>query len=738
MESKYTKYLRTVQKILHQEKADVYLFFNADYHSVHHEPGVQRQVEMLTGFTGDSAVAVVTHDKGVLWADRADSAKVKKQQPAGWEVRIQKSYGILGMVDEIVEWFRANVRGEADELPSLRSRQCLVLFDPTTTPAAAVTALEGSGLLEMGAFEEDILETEVLPKRKKAVPKSKPSPIFPLQSQAGGQSTFEKLSLVTGALEDAGLQNYLLTNIDDITWMFNLRCTGYVPNSCAFRSVGYFDRGVLADGRARWVLYLFSDLYEDMRADPKSPLWDVFPAMMPHMRAHLADTMIVAFVPYERFFPDWTHMFKPVSAAKPFGYSPETTDEVMHAFIEKQREAHNPRRGTFGPDDFFVCLPSPATYYRNRKMMDELHGFRHCHRADGVAVVKFLSWLERQVETGKKVTEAAAAEHLQGLRSGARGYIQPAMDTVSASGANTSDMDHTPGDSLIHPNSLYVLRTAAHYTTGTTPIARTVFIGSGKPTPKQREVYTRAVQGLIAAQTVQYPAICANTVCGVLDHVARQPLAAHKPEALGYGHDTAYGIGKCINAREGPMGIRPYSALSVPKAIPEKFHEFYRKYSDASLRPGVTLYVNTSCAYNEDGETFGVQMGNMCSVEPINFEPNDNHARVTARTTEEYEALLKKMEACSVSVPKSAGGKAEGITSQKGVEPDPIYEVRRLALVPFCKKLIDISMLTAAEKNWIKEYNVWVADAVGYYLHSEGATKELRWLKEACSGFERY
>jgi Xaa-Pro aminopeptidase len=165
-----------------------------------------------------------------------------------------------------------------------------------------------------------------------------------------------------------------------------------------------------------------------------------------------------------------------------------------------------------------------------------------------VAKTRALLWLEREVEAGRRVTEASFRDAIERLYSEIEGYRQLSFPTISATGEHAAVIHYGAADETeLRPGELFLVDSGIQMDGGTTDDTRTVAIGD--PTPEQRAVYTRVLRSHIAGATQIFPE---GTPGAALDAVTRVPLWAAR---LHYEHGTGHGVGAFLNVHEGPFAL---------------------------------------------------------------------------------------------------------------------------------------------------------------------------------------
>lgn len=194
-------------------------------------------------------------------------------------------------------------------------------------------------------------------------------------------------------------------------------------------------------------------------------------------------------------------------------------------------------------------VKSPVALWRNQKNAIEAEGFRRAHEEDGVAMVRFLRWLD---ETDvSQLTELDIDERLTALRAESADYLSLSFGTIAAYGPHGAIVHYEATEetaSRLAPRGLLLLDSGAHYRTGTTDITRTIALGP--LTEEERRVYTLVLKGHLQLQNMRFPE---GTTGLQLDTAARMPLWR---AGLDFGHGTGHGVGHVLGVHEGPHQIR--------------------------------------------------------------------------------------------------------------------------------------------------------------------------------------
>ncbi|CUW41563.1 Xaa-Pro aminopeptidase 1 [Magnetospirillum sp. XM-1] len=232
----------------------------------------------------------------------------------------------------------------------------------------------------------------------------------------------------------------------------------------------------------------------------------------------------------------------------------------------------------------------PCALPRACKNSVEMAGTRAAHHRDGVAMVRFLAWLEGATRDGT-VDEMAAADALEAFRRRGAHFQGLSFPTISGAGANGAIVHYhsTPKTNRpLGPGELYLVDSGAQYLDGTTDVTRTVLIGDEPPAEARRR-FTLVLKGHIALARAVFPA---GTTGSQLDALARQPLWS---AGLDYDHGTGHGVGSFLSVHEGPQRISKVG-------------------NTVALKPGMIL--SNEPGYYKTG-AYGIRIENLVLVTPL-------------------------------------------------------------------------------------------------------------------------
>ncbi len=212
-----------------------------------------------------------------------------------------------------------------------------------------------------------------------------------------------------------------------------------------------------------------------------------------------------------------------------------------------------------------IDTPDPCELSKAIKTSTQVNGFRSAHVKDGVAMCRFLAWLDRKCqEENSQENEATIALQAAKYRQDQEYFLDLSFATISALGPNAA-MCHYNHENQETPRKLgqdamYLIDSGAHYFEGTTDITRTICVG--KPSQEMKDNFTRVLKGNIALAKAVFPT---NTHGYQLDILARKPLWE---VGLDYKHGTGHGVGHCLSVHEGPQRISCRAGNNEPVLIP--------------------------------------------------------------------------------------------------------------------------------------------------------------------------
>lgn len=466
---------------------DAYLVPTSDFHESEYVGEHFKCRKFLTGFTGSAGTAVVTATEAGLWTDGRYFVQAAKQLE-GSGFTLQK----IG---------QEGVPTVNEYLQKVMPFQGVLGFDGRVVNSQLGQELEEA--LEPKqvsfAYEEDLVG--MIWEDRPGLPVN---PVWILKEQYTGQSAQEKLKGLREAMREAGTGVHVLTTLDDIVWLFNIR-GGDVPHNPVVLSYV-----VVTEKTCN--LFINEGVLND------------------EVRTYL-DRLHVTVMPYDGIY-EFVKSFR--------------GERVL---LERSRINYAILKN-LDPSNKIIDRMNPTVMAKAVKNPVEIENERQAHIKDGVAVTKFIYWMKQNV--GKiPMTEISVAEHLEELRREQEGYLEASFDTISAYGENAAMCHYsaTPeSDKTIEAKGLYLVDSGGQYYEGTTDITRTIALGP--VTEKEREHFTLVAISMLRLGHAKFLYGCRGLS---LDYIARQPLWER---GLNYDHGTGHGVGYLLNVHERPNGIR--------------------------------------------------------------------------------------------------------------------------------------------------------------------------------------
>lgn len=466
-----------------------FVFPSSDPHNSEYVADHWKSREWISGFSGSAGTAVVTLEYAALWTDsRYFIAAEKELNGTGFQLMKLRVEG----TPSVSEWL-------ASELSTYE--KAVVGLDGNVNSFAEVAAMEQ----ELATKGNITVRTDVDPMAelwtdRPVIPDNMVS-LHPLEYS--GESTSSKISRVRKHLLDCGADGLLVTALDEIAWVLNLRGSDVHCNPVF---VSY-----LLISPENITLYINNvKLPEEVKAYLVSEHIDVqaYESVVEGLRLYAGKSLLV----------DMSSTNYSLATAVPF---------------EKVRSG-----------------VSPIASMKAVKNKVEQDGFRAAMLCDGVAVVKFLAWLKSAVEAGGQ-TEISLDERLTALRAEQPKFKGISFDTIVGYEAHGAIVHYeaTPETDIpVQPHGLVLIDSGAQYLDGTTDITRTIALG--ELSEEQCRVYTLVLKGHIQLDMCRFPA----GACGSqIDALARAPMWR---EGYNYMHGTGHGVGSYLNVHEGPHQIR--------------------------------------------------------------------------------------------------------------------------------------------------------------------------------------
>lgn len=487
MKESITERIGRLRQCLREQSLSAFIIPSTDPHSGEYVPDHWKTREWVSGFTGSAGTAVITLDDAALWTDSRYFLQAADQLD-GTGIRLMKDR--LPDTPSIPEWLGQSL-----------SPGAMVGVDGWVNTIGETQALREALAREGLTLRTDYDPVTRLWDDRPALPGT-PVSIHPLEY--AGVACHEKLAAIREKLLARGADGILLSTLDAIAWTLNLRGNDVHCNPV-------------------FVSYLLITSQESIL----------------YIRAEKLTTEVKAYLAQEGVntedYDDLQEDLRDYPYAT-LSLDPGRTNEAV-------RQAVNPLTKV-------LLEESPVPLMKAVKNEAEIRGFHAAMLRDGVAMVKFLKWLEEAVPKGNE-TEMSIDRKLYECRAEQPLFRGISFDTIAGYKEHAAIVHYeaTPEtDKPLAPEGLLLLDSGAQYADGTTDITRTIALG--ETTDDERRDYTLVLKGHIGLTRACFP----QGTCGTqLDVLARQAMWR---EGANFLHGTGHGVGAYLNVHEGPHQIR--------------------------------------------------------------------------------------------------------------------------------------------------------------------------------------
>jgi len=464
-----------------------YIVPGTDPHASEYIAGYWKERQWISGFTGSAGTAALTLDKAGLWTDsRYFLQGAAELEGTGYELMKMG----LPETPDMLSWICSELKS-GDKVG-------------VNAQMFSVNAFAGMKA-EFAQFGIEILSLDLPAQVWTNRPPLPKDPFFVFGTQYTGKTATEKLTELRAELKKLRVDTFILSALDDIAWLFNIRGkdVSYNPVVISYALVE----------QERATLFLDSDKLTD------------------ETKAYLASEHIA--------IAGYNDIYKAISAV----------DAAAGVLID----------GAKLNQSLYEALPagcvvrnmmSPVFKMKSLKNEVEMAGVRKAMIKDGVALTRFFMWLEEHVKSGK-LTEMSVDKKLYEFRSNQEGFMGESFGTIAGYAAHGAIVHYGASpetDATLKPEGIFLLDSGGQYLDGTTDITRTVALGA--PSIQQKIDFTLVLKGHIALATALFPV---GTRGSQLDILARKAMW---DRGLNYGHGTGHGVGHFLNVHEGPQNIR--------------------------------------------------------------------------------------------------------------------------------------------------------------------------------------
>ena len=493
------KRLGQLRELMKERGIDAYMIPTADFHESEYVGEHFKCRSFMTGFTGSAGTALVTEKDARLWVDGRYYVQAAEQ-----------------LKDSTIVMMKMGQEG----VPSLRDylEECIPENGCLGFDGRVVNAAEGMELEEMleekhaGISCGEDLVGMIWEER----PALSAEPVWALAEQYAGKCASDKIAEVRMAMKRARATVHILTSLDDIAWLLNIR-----GGDVAYNPVVLSYAVIIMD-----QIYLY--INEDTLKGSAYPYLDHDQDMT--VRAYL-ENLGVSILPYDDLYA-MVGQFKNERVLLERG-------KVNYA-ICRLLDSSNKLVDRMNPTASMKAVKNPV----------EIENEKKAHIKDGVAMTKFICWIKENI--GKiPMDEISVSDYLEQLRREQEGCLGLSFATISAYGAHAAMCHYsaTPESNIpLEPKGLYLIDSGGQYYEGTTDITRTMALGP--VTKEEKEHFTLVLMSMLRLGNVKFLHGCRGLS---IDYVAREPLWRR---GLNFEHGTGHGVSYLSSVHERPNGIR--------------------------------------------------------------------------------------------------------------------------------------------------------------------------------------
>jgi Xaa-Pro aminopeptidase len=476
-----------LREAMKQQGISACIIPGTDPHASEYIADYWKEREWISGFDGSAGTAVITLTDAGLWTDSRYFLHAAEQlEGTGFELM---KMGLAETLD-IIPWLATKLKngdkvGVNSQMFSLN----------------AYSSMKND--LKMSDIELVSIDLPAMVWTER--PGLPLQPFYAFNVKYAGKSAVEKLNLVRAEMKKVRADVFVISALDDIGWLFNIRGNdvNYNPVVIAYALV----------------------------EDEKATLF-IAPEKLSSATDNYLKNEGVEVADYNAIYD----RLKQISASNSVLVDGGKLNQALFESIPTGCTIRN--------------TMSPIFKLKSIKNEVEMAGVRCAMVKDGVALTKFFMWLETNLETGN-LSEISISEKLREFRSEQENFVGESFGTIAGYAAHGAIVHYNAvpeTDSKLKPDNILLLDSGGQYLDGTTDITRTVALGN--PTEQQIKDFTLVLKGHIALGTALFPAGTRGTQ---LDILARKALWDF---GLNYGHGTGHGVGHFLCVHEGPQSIR--------------------------------------------------------------------------------------------------------------------------------------------------------------------------------------
>ncbi|MBQ1506695.1 MAG: aminopeptidase P family protein [Erysipelotrichales bacterium] len=586
----YTKRVDLLRESMKSRGMDFYLIPTGDYHMSEYASEYFGFRKWLSGFTGSAGTMLVTSGQAYLWTDGRYFIQAQRQLEGSGIVLMRTGDAGVPDLDQFLkkELKKGQTLGFDGKCVSLREGE---LYQKI--------AEENGAFID---YDHD-LSKDIWTDGRPELPED---PAWSLDVKWAGESRESKVKRVFEKLKELGADAQVLTSLDDIAWLLNVRGND-VPNNPVVLSYA-----LLEGGNVKWYV-----------KDSK-------------VSAELRDTLkgLAEVCPYGQIYEDVKHLTGTVQI------DPGKVNFALYRHVKGK----------------VLLAENPELMMKAVKNDTEIKNLKKAHLYDGVALTKFIYWLKKTIRE-REITEWDATEKLEELRRAHPHCLDLSFPSIGAYNANAAMMHYSASKenaAVLHPEGMYLIDSGGQYYEGTTDVTRTIILG--RIPAEWKRNYSLVLKGHLRLAMAKFLYGCRGTS---LDILTRGPLW---DLGIDYKCGTGHGVGYLLNVHEAPNGFRW-------RIVPERNDSCVLEANMVTTdEPGVYIegshgirieneLVSRNLEKNEYGQFMGFEIITLAPIDRKGIDPkylsdaelnflNRYHAAVYRKLerymTKEERAWLKK------------------------------------------------------------------------------------------------
>ncbi|WP_029282546.1 aminopeptidase P family protein [Pedobacter sp. R20-19] len=477
--------LKAIRAKMKEAGVDAYIIPSSDPHMSEYVPDRYKCIQFASGFSGSAGTLVITPDFAGLWADfRYFEQAAQQLAGSGYElVKLKVQH-----TPEYIAWLSEKLDDES-----------VVAFDYQLMSMVLGEEIK----FALASHHINIRHLDLMDEIWQNRPALPTHPAVLLPEKDCGQTFKSKLSALRTALKDHQASVHIISSLDDLAWLFNIRGNdvSYNPVVLCYALITIDEVTLYLDNQKLSIIDV--DLFAERSVKLKG---------------------------YHEIGADIQQL------------------ENCTVLLDGKRTSYQ-FLTQLSATVHVVKETNPVVLFKAIKNEVEIENIRSAMVSDGVALTRFFKWLEENI--GKiKITEWSAAQKIKEFRELGKNFAGISFASIAGYGPHAA-LPHYAPDEINHlelfPRGLFLLDSGGHYYYGTTDITRTVPLG--ETTDEEKMDYTLVLSAMIFGSAAKFPK---GTRGYQIDGICRQQLWQ---QGINYGHGTGHGVGYYLNVHEGPQNI---------------------------------------------------------------------------------------------------------------------------------------------------------------------------------------